>query len=372
MDYNCYASCAFGVEGVLAWELRGLDVQDVRASDGRVYFRGDERTVARVNIWARTADRVYIILAEFDARSFEQLYDEVHSIAFEDWLPQDAALPVSGNAVQSDLMSVSDIQSITKKAVVDAMHRKYREERLPESGQRFHLYANNFRNHFTIALDTSGAGLNRRGYRLKNVAAPLRETLAAALILIARWKHRDFFDPMCGGGTIAIEAAMIAANLAPGLRRRFDAQTYSESFAEAFAEVRTEAEHAIRVPSMHIHASDRNPESVAIAEEHARNAQVLEWIKFRVADIADFVQPTCPACVITNPPYAVRLGDRKAVDELYKTMGRVLRPLEDTVCFYLCESHQFERFYGEKADRRRKLYNGNIQCTYYQYFRMRR
>lgn len=372
MDYNCYASCAFGIEGVLAKELRDLGLEDVRASDARVFFKGDERAVATANMWARTADRIYIILGEFEAHTFEELYDKVLEIAFEDFLPQDASFPVSGNAVQSDLMSVSDIQSITKKAVVDAMHRKYGEERFAENGQRYHLYANNFRDQFTVALDTSGAGLSRRGYRLKNVTAPLRETLAAALVLIARWTRRDFYDPTCGSGTIAIEAAMIASDTAPGLNRRFDAQTYSEVFADAFADVRENALEQIHEPSMQIFGSDIDPKNVEIAREHAKKAGVGDWVTFSVKDVRQFTQPEQPACVISNPPYAVRLGERRAVEDLYREMGRVFPPLKDTVCFFLCESEHFERYYGRRADRRRKLYNGNMRCYYYQYFRRRR
>lgn len=371
MKYRCYASCAFGIEGILAQELRDLDLQDVQSSNARVYFSGDEKDIAKANMWARTADRVYLILGEFDAHTFDELYNKVREIAFEDFLPEDASFPVSGNAVQAHLMSVSDIQSITKKAVVDAMRRKYQADKFPESGQRYHIYANNYKDHFTVALDTSGAGLSRRGYRLRNVTAPLRETLAAALILIARWKRREFFDPTCGSGTIAIEAAMIASDTAPGLNRRFDAQTYNEAFAEAFADVREEALGRIHPPEMRISGSDRNPEAVESALIHARNAGVADWVSFEVKDVAQFTEPSEPACVISNPPYAVRLGEKKEVQALYREMGRIFRPLRDTVCFFLCESDQFERFYGLRADRKRKLYNGNMRCYYYQYFRRR-
>lgn len=369
MNYKCYASCAFGVESVLARELRQLGIAQVRTADARVYFEGDEKAVAKANMWVRTADRIYLILDEFEAHTFEELYDNVARIPFSEYLPKDAAFPVSGNAVQADLMSVSDIQSVTKKAAVDAMRRGHRTEEFPENGQRYHIYANNFKNRFTVALDTSGAGLSRRGYRLKNVTAPVRETLAAALILIARWKHRDFYDPMCGSGTIAIEAAMIASDTAPGLGRRFDAQTYSEAFGEAFADERNEAREKIHAPSMQISGSDKDPHAVRIAAEHAQNAGVADWVRFTERDVADFTQPERPACVITNPPYAVRLGEKKEVEDLYRTLGRIFPKLSDTVCFFLSESKQFERFYGRRADQRRKLYNGNMQCIYYQYFR---
>lgn len=372
MRYECYASCSFGLEGILAREIRELDLDDVRTENALVRFRADEYGIARANIELRTADRVYIVLARFPATTFDALFEGVRALPFEEWLPEDAAFPTAGNAVQSALMSVADIQSITKKAIVSALQRRYHTEKFPENGHRYQIYANTFQDEFTIALNTSGAGLNRRGYRVESVAAPLRETLAAALILIARWRRRDFYDPMCGGGTIAVEAAMMAADIAPGARRSFDAEWFSPAFEEAFAKVRREVRAREKVPEMGIFASDVDPRCVEAARRNAEAAGVAPYIRFAVRDVAAFEEPERPAAVISNPPYAMRIGERQEVDELYHRMGLVFRPLPDTVCFFLTPSPVFERLYGQTADKKRKLYNGSLQCWYYQYFRRER
>lgn len=369
MRYDCYASCSFGIEAVLARELRGLGLEDVRAENARVFFSADEEGIANANIWLRTADRVYIVLGTFEARTFDELFENVRAIPFEDWLPEDAAFVTAGNAVQSTLMSVADIQRITKKAVVEAMHRRYPVEHFEETGAHYQIFANNYRDTFTVALNTSGAGLNRRGYRIETVAAPLRETLAAAMILIARWTHRDFYDPMCGGGTVAVEAAMMAANMAPGARRSFDAEWFSPAFQEAFAAVRRAAKARIQVPQMALHASDIDGRCIKAAKKNAGCAGVEAYITFQQADVRDFRQPPAPAAVISNPPYAVRIGEEHEVGDLYREMGSVFRPLRDTVCFFLSTSAHFEKLYGRRADKKRKLYNGNMRCWYYQYFR---
>lgn len=372
MEYECYASCSFGLEGILAKEIRDLGLTDVRTENALVRFKADEYGIARANIELRTADRVYIVLGMFPAATFDQLFEGVKALPFEQWLPQDASFPTAGNAVQSALMSVADIQSITKKAIVSALQRRYPIEKFPENGHRYQIYANNFQDTFTIALNTSGAGLNRRGYRIDTVAAPLRETLAAALVLIARWRWRDFYDPMCGGGTIAIEAAMIAADMAPGARRSFDAEWFSPEFQKAFAEVRREARAREIVPPMGIFASDADKRCIEAAKTNADAAGVGEFIQFTVQDVAQFEEPEKPAAVISNPPYAMRIGEQREVEDLYRLMGRVFRPLKDTVCFFLTASQDFERLYGQKADKKRKLYNGSVQCYYYQYFRRKR
>lgn len=369
MLYECYASCSFGIESVLAREIRGLGLTDVRTENAQVYFRADEEGIARANLELRTADRVYIVLAQFEARTFDELFEHIRKIPFEEWLPEDAAFVTAGNAVQSTLMSVADIQRIAKKAIVEAMRRRYSRERFEENGVHYQIFANNYKDRFTLALNTSGAGLNRRGYRIETVAAPLRETLAAAMILIARWTRRDFYDPMCGGGTIAIEAAMMAARIAPGADRSFDAEWFSPAFQEAFSKVRRAAKAREQVPPMQIHASDADPRCVEAAQKNAQAARVASYISFSARDVRQFAQPSGPACVISNPPYAVRLGEEREVDKLYREMGDVFRPLEDTVCFFLSAGEGFERLYGRRADKKRKLYNGNLRCWYYQYFR---
>ncbi|HBU13259.1 MAG TPA: RNA methyltransferase [Clostridiales bacterium] len=367
--YRCYASCAFGIEGVLSAELKKLDMENVAAQDARVYFDADMDGIARANLFLRTADRVYLVLNEFYAETFDQLFETIKALPLADFLPSDARFPVDANAVQSTLMSVSDIQSVSKKAVVRALSRVYKQDRFAEDGSVFHLFVNIYKNKVTVALNTSGNGLNRRGYRLKNVQAPLKETLAAALLSIARWHTREFHDPMCGSGTITIEAAMQAANMAPGLKRRFDAQSWHNEGKEAFRIAREDAKSRIVRPQMRICASDIDAKSLKLAREHAHNMDVAEFIDFSVRDVKDFAQPEAAAAIITNPPYAVRLGEEKQVERLTRDMGKAFLRLNDVVVFILSANGGFEQQYGKKADKRRKLYNGNIKCTYYQYFR---
>ena len=369
MKYRCYASCSFGIEGILANELKVLGFENVNALDARVYFDADERGIATANLFLRTADRVYLVLKEFRAVTFEELFEGVASIPFGNIMPSDARFPVDGNAVRSALGSVSDVQSISKKAVVRALQRVYKHERFPENGNVFNLYVNLLNDQVTVALNTSGVGLNRRGYRLKNAQAPLRETLAAALIMISRWRTREFFDPLCGSGTIAIEAAMMAAEMAPGIKRRFDAQSYDNTFRQAFQEERERAKSLVKEPGMGIFASDIDRKSLDLAREHAHNMDVAQWIRFEHRDVRRFEQPQRPASVITNPPYAVRMGEEKEVAALYRDMGKTLLPLQDTLLFMITADERFESKFGMPADKRRKLYNGNIRCTYYQYFK---
>ncbi len=372
MKYRCYASCGFGIESVLAGELKRLELENVAAQDARVYFDADELGIAKANVFLRCADRVYLVLKEFEARTFQELYEGVESIPFADFLPSDARFPVDGNAVRSELMSVSDIQSVSKKAIVRAMQRVYGRERFPENGNLFHVFINNYQNQITVGLNTSGMGLNRRGYRLKNAQAPLKETLAAALIDLSRWTHRSFYDPLCGSGTIAIEAAMRAANMAPGIKRGFDAQSYSNVFRSAFIQMREMARDLLRKPDMPIFASDIDTPTLELAKEHARNMDVQDYIRFERKDVRAFEQPERAAVIITNPPYAKRLGDAKEVAQLYQAMGRAFLPLEDTLAFIIAMDERFEEKYGARADKRRKLYNGNLKCTYYQYFKKKK
>lgn len=368
MNFRCYASCAFGIESVLARELKNYRYENVDTKDGRVYFNADEYGIARANLWLRTADRIYIILKEFEAVNFTQLYDEIRSVDFNGFLPSDAKLPVNGNAVKSTLMSVADIQSITKKAIVDNLCGFYKIKSLPESGSIFNIFINILNNKASLVLNTSGAGLNRRGYRIKNVEAPLRETLAAALVLISRWKDRNFYDPMCGGGTLAIEAAMIASNTAPGLYRHFDAQNFNNKFKASFKTIKEEAQNEIKIPKKKIIASDKDKKSVLSSIENAKSAHVYEYIKIEEKDFKDIDYFDENSTLITNPPYSIRLGNNVENEKLYREMGDKL--WNTSLNFYiLCANDKFERYFGHKADKKRKMYNGNIRCDYYQYFK---
>lgn len=371
MVFRCYASCAFGIESILANEFKKLKFKNIETRDARVYFDADELDIARANICSRTADRIYIVLKEFEAYSFAQLYDEINNTEFNHIIPPSAKIIVNGNAVKSILMSVSDIQSISKKAIADNLCKKYNLKLLAETDNRFNIFVNILNNKVSLVLNTSGAGLNRRGYRTKNVEAPLRENLAAALVLISRWKDRVFYDPMCGGGTIAIEAAMIAAQIAPGLYRNFDAQNFNNEFRKAFHTIKENAQSEIIIPKIPIFAFDNNKYAVEVAKENAHKAHVFDFLKIEVKDFQNIKHFAENSTLITNPPYAIRLDNQSDTELLYKIMGERLWR-DDYLKFYiLCANDNFERYFGHKADKKRKLYNGNIRCTYYQYFKNR-
>ena len=366
---RCFASCSFGLEAVVAAELADLGAEPM-ARDARVYFDADETMLARTNICLSSADRVYVVLDEFKAETFDALFEGIKRIPWGDWLDRHASFPVSGDSVRSTLKSVPDIQAISKKAIVDALRRKHGLNFFKEDGVVVPVYVSILADVATVCLNASGAGLNRRGYRVKNVPAPLREDLAAGLIALTRWCDRPFYDPMCGGGTIAIEAALKARHEAVGLHREFAFSKWGDSFNLAFRRERESAQ--TRVKKGHgipIFASDIDEKTLTIAKFHARRAGVLEDIRFFVADARDFQPQEGRGTIITNPPYAVRLSSQAEVHALYAELGARFAKLEDFKYYILCADEKFENAFGRKADKKRKLYNGNIKCCYYQYFR---
>ncbi|MFA5676053.1 MAG: class I SAM-dependent RNA methyltransferase [Christensenellales bacterium] len=360
MTYNCFASCSFGLESMTALELRKLGFFGVRASDARVYFCADDAGVARANLWLRTADRVYIELSSFEALSFEQLFEGVRYTAWEEFITKNDMFPVDADSVASGLFSVSDIQSVGKKAVAERLKAAYKTSILPETGKRYNIHLKLLKNQVSACLNTSGAGLNRRGYRKAGAAAPLRETLAAGIVMLSGWKEGEIADPMCGSGTIAIEAAMIGERTAPGLLRTFDSLNW-HSFGAAYKKERDAATLQKTNPQP-VFASDTDKKAVKIALLNAKAAGVK--IKIYNADVKHFSKNGC--VVITNPPYAIRLGEKEAVHALYRDMGRGLACADRK--YVLSADSQFERYFGKRADKKRKLYNGNIMCTLYQYF----
>lgn len=359
MRYNCFASCAFGLESVAAQELRNIGAEDVRARDARVYFSADAFGIARANLWLRTADRVYIELSQCEAPSFDALFEGVKAAPWEDYIPADARVDVNGDAVGSTLCSVSDIQSISKKAIAVRLGGKYRLGTLPETGARYDVHIKLLRNIASLCLNVSGPGLNRRGYRVGNVAAPIRETLAAGIVKLSGWRGGGFSDPLCGSGTIAIEAAMIGANVAPGMNRAFDGERW-HIFGKEWQAARQAAREAVK-PQPEVFASDIDPKALRAAEANARAAGVN--IKLACADVRNFANQGC--FVVTNPPYAQRLGDAESVHTLYRDMGKAFAEIPKKSI--ITADGQFERYFGKRADKKRKLYNGNIRCTLYQY-----
>lgn len=368
--FRCYAACSFGLERAVVDELRRMDAEDVCARDARVYFSTDADMLARANLRLCSADRIYLVLNEFKARTFEELFEGIESMDWAEILPRSANFPVLADSVRSELKSVPDIQSISKKAIVNALKRKYGISFYREEGERYIVYVSILKDDVTVSLNTSGNGLNRRGYRVRNTKAPLRETLAAGMIRLTRWYDRPFYDPMCGSGTIAIEAAMKAMSIAPGLNRDFDAKHWSDEMAAAFGREKTIALGEKKSSTdVEIFASDIDEKTLNIAKFHARRAGVLNAINFSRADVRAFSPATDEGTIITNPPYAIRIGEADEVHELYASLGDKIGGLNGFKKYFITADENFERYYGIQADKKRKLYNGNIKCGFYQYFR---
>lgn len=360
MKHRCFASCAFGLESVVAQELKNLKAEEVNARDARVYFSADARGIARANLWLRTADRVFIEIGEAEAPSFDALFEAVKAAPWEDYIPRDAKIDVNADAVGSALFSVSDIQSISKKAIAVRLGEKYHLNTLPETGARCDVHIKLLRNTASLCLNVSGAGLNRRGYRIGNVAAPIRETLAAGVVLLSGWRGGDIADPLCGSGTVTIEAAMIGANIAPGINRAFDGERWA-LLRGVWDEERSAAREAARTQPT-VYASDIDAKALSAADANAKAAGVT--LKLYHADVKDFSRKDC--LVVCNPPYAQRLGDADSVHQLYRTMGKALSGVQKKSI--ITADEQFERWFGGRAGKKRKLYNGSIRCTLYQYF----
>lgn len=364
-----YAACAFGLEAVAARELKELGVEDIETRDARVYFKADEAGLARANVCLRCADRIYMVLSEFPARTFDELFYGVSQADFGGLIPPKARMPVAGDAVRSVLGSVSDVQAVSKRAVIESMKRTHGNIVFEESKSVFQIYVSILKDNVSVCLNTSGAGLNRRGYRVKNSEAPLKETLAAALLKIARWYAHPLYDPMCGSGTIAVEGAMMAKNIMPGANRSFAAQHFGDEFKRAFDREKQRAADGVKTAGAQVFASDIDEKALELARFHAERAGVLGDIRFSKASVADFTLLTGDACIVTNPPYAQRMGEQKEVDRLYGQMGRTFFKKPDTKVFVLTADDGFENKFGRRADKKRKLYNGNIRCTFYQYFK---
>lgn len=360
MRFNCFASCAFGLEAITSQELKNLGLGEIHTRDARVYFCTDARGLAAANLWLRTADRVYIELGQAPAPTFDALFEAVKAIPWEDYIPVDGRIDVNADAVGSALCSVSDIQAISKKAIAVRLGGKYKLSTLPETGARYDVHIKLLRNIASLCLNVSGPGLNRRGYRKANVAAPIRETLAAGIVILSGWREGDFADPMCGSGTIAIEAAMIDANIAPGLTRAFDGERW-RIFGNEWITEKQAAKEAMK-SQRKVYASDIDDKALRAAKTNAQAAGVS--LQFSHADVRDFTRPDC--VLVTNPPYAQRLGDAESVHKLYRDMGKALTDVQKKSI--ITADDQFERWFGRHADKKRKLYNGNIRCNLYQYF----
>ncbi len=363
--------CLMGVEGLEAQELRELGCGEVRAENGRVLFQGGEEILARANLNCRYAERVLILLGEFQARSFEELFQGVKALPWEEFLSSEDAFPVTGSSLTSRLHSVPDCQAIVKKAVVERLKAKYRLDWFRETGAPHRIRFRILKDRVSVMLDTSGDGLHKRGYRRESSAAPIKETLAAALVNLARVRpDGSFLDPFCGSGTLLIEAALLATRTAPGLRRSFAAESWDDARGAVWRAERERAESRIcRDKGFHATGYDVDPAAVALTLENAKKAGVEELIQARTRDIRDFREDGRFGCVVCNPPYGERLMDVTAARELYRTMGKVFERRPGWSYGIITPDEEFENIFGRRADKRRKLYNGMIKCQFYQYFK---
>lgn len=366
--YEFMVPCLFGLEGPTAEQLRRMGCEKVRAENGHVRFAGSDADCARANLRLRTGERVLLQLGRFPARSFEELFQGVKALPLAELIPRDGQFPVKGYCLQSALHSVPDCQKIIKKAAAACLGEAYHLRWLPETGSLYQIQFSLVKDEAEIFLDTTGAPLYKRGYRLAHGVAPLRETLAAALVGFSRYRGKDaFWDPFCGSGTIAIEAALIARNRAPGLQRTFAAQAWAGMPARVWQQAAEEA-RSLEYPGPYaIFASDIDPQAVALAKDNARRAGVEEDIRFSVADACTAKAPGPAGVVVGNPPYGERMGERQQAQQLYRRMGQTLGKLPGWEKYLLSSEPDFERWYGFPAVKRRKLYNGMILCQLFVY-----
>lgn len=361
-----------GTEQLVANEVRNLGYETTEVVDGRVTFEGDKEAICLSNINLRCAERIMIKIAEFKATDFDMLFENVRRIKWDELLEKDAAFPVKGYCLKSELHSVPDCQAIIKKAIVTKLSEKYGITRFEETGAYYPVQFAIMKDIVTIYIDTTGENLYKRGYREKSVLAPMRETLAYAMIDISFWRgDRPLIDPFCGSGTIPIEAALFATNTAPGIKRRFVSETWRSKLPPAMWEAAREEARENRRPDAQtqIYASDIDPEAIEIAKKNAKNAGVLDKIHFSVCDMAKVKPFTEKGVIICNPPYGERLMDIRSCERLYRTMGHKFAEFPEAKKLILTSHEGFEKFYGRTADRRRKLYNGMLKCYLYQYYK---
>lgn len=365
-----FATATFGVESVVAREIKHLGYEDTFTDNGKIYFDGDYEALCRANLWLRSAGRVYVLMGEFTATTFDDLFEATLALPWEEWLPQDAEFPVTGGCVKSTLMSISDCQSIIKKAIVEKLKKVYKLEIFPETGPKYHIDFTILKDKVTLSIDSSGAGLHKRGYRTLAYSAPIKETLASAMLMISRWSPgKPLIDPLCGSGTIPIEAALMAMNKAPGLDREFDCQEWPNIPKEVWYRALGEARDLIKpVNGIHIQGYDINPEAVSMANYHARQAGVSDIVHIQTRDVRELSSKDKYGFIVTNPPYGQRIGEKKENSQLYHDMGESFKRLSTWSYYVINSEPDFEKLFGRKADKNRKLYNGGLLCYYYQFF----
>jgi putative N6-adenine-specific DNA methylase len=369
-NYDLIATSAMGLEALVAKEVRELGYE-CQVDNGRILFQGDEKAIAKSNLWLRTADRVRLKVGEFKATTFDELFEKTKALPWEKFLPENAEFPVSGKSVKSKLFSVSDCQSIVKKAIVERMKKHYKKEGwFEENGPLFKIEVALHKDTALLTIDTSGSGLHKRGYRVGQGEAPIKETLAAALVMLTNWTpDRPFVDPFCGSGTLPIEAALMGQNIAPGFNREFVSENWHWIPSSVWDEVRLEAEDLANYDQpLDITGSDIDHRLVKIAQENAFEAGLGDLISFKQMRVQDFTTTKQYGVIVGNPPYGERLGEKGAVQKMYHEMGQAFADLETWSVYILTSDEEFETHYGKKTTKKRKLFNGFIKTDYYQYW----
>ncbi|WP_251554725.1 THUMP domain-containing class I SAM-dependent RNA methyltransferase [Neobacillus muris] len=368
--YQIIATAAMGLEALVAKEVRALGY-DCKVENGKVIYTGDEYAIARSNLWLRTADRIKVIVGEFKAFTFDELFEKTKALPWEQFLPENAEFPVTGKSVKSKLFSVSDCQAIVKKAVVERMKQHYKKTGwLEENGALYRIEVALLKDVATITIDASGQGLHKRGFRASQGAAPLKETLAAALVMLTNWHpDRPFIDPFCGSGTIPIEAAMIGQNIAPGFNREFVSESWHWMPEKVWRDVRNEAEDLAKYDQpLDITGSDIDHRMVTIASENSFEAGLADVIQFKQMRVQDLTVKKENGVIIGNPPYGERLGEKSEVEQMYREMGQTFSKLDTWSIYILTSNENFEELYGRPATKKRKLFNGFIKTDFYQYW----
>ena len=370
------ATCLFGLEGLLGEEIDSLGYKRTETIDGRVTFEASIEGIARCNLQLRTAERVFIKVGSFKAYTFDELFEGTKALDWDDYIGKDDMFPVKGHSIRSKLFSIPDCQKIIKKAVVTKMSQKYKIKIFPETDIKYQIEFFILNDVVTLMIDTSGMALHKRGYRAQSLAAPLRETLACSMVKLSRMRDNVILcDPLCGSGTIAIEAAMLACNIAPGINRSFVSETFPFVDKYVWVDEREKARSDIREPLTKIFASDIDASAIELARENARKAGVSHCIDFKVADAREFTSPIPDArgTIVSNPPYGERLGDLEEARALYKSLGKCFEANIPSWQMYIITSDEmFERHFGRRSDKKRVLYNGMIKCNLYQFFKPRK
>lgn len=366
--YDLIATAKLGMESLVADEIRKLGYSEVQVKNGEVEFRGDARAIARCNLWLRTAERLFLKVAEFPCVTFDELYEQTLKVDWPNLIPENGFMHVDAKCVLSQILSRQSSQSIVKKAVVESMKRAYQKEWFEESGPEYNIHIEFFKDVARLLLDTSGAGLHKRGYRALAGEAPLRETMAAAMVILSNWKPgTPLFDPCCGSGTLPIEAAMIGANIAPGFRRNFDSEKWPLVPPEVWATARKEVDDKILKSPFLVEGSDIDLSILATAQDNAKKSGAQPFVRFVQRDLKDFVPSEDSGIVVCNPPYGERLLDQQESEKLIRLMGQVFIQKKRWTYHILSPHPQFEKIFGRKAFRNRKVYNGKIKCYLYSF-----